>query len=656
MKGEQVQDQITGYEVTRKHDDIVLDYDIRKAAFEEHKNVLQSKNEKTAVALTQITQVEASYRKENVEVCKEAAKKEDIRAKGLSSDSKELRENNNQLRKTFKDGSNDLKNDQFDNKKFIEKHDDVIQAYTKTIERYNNLLGEVERVRNDTQGEVNRIKIDMFDEEHNSLSLMNDSENTTNNVASLTEASKRLRTQLSKLETKYQSFLDTLVGRTNQQEKDIEDLENRIRESAQSVQTLSSDLGTHSKEIDSLHEDVDKENATDLNSRLRQLIDTLIAVDSKRQNVQKNFENAQSTWSIKLQLYIDEASRRSRETARDKRIHEIEKLISKIDQITREIYRLQTEIEMNESKLLIDANLDMAEKEIRRELESTNLKLRWANDERRTILNELEIMLTILRESDIREMQTTEIQEIRIQIEEITHIITQMDTEIRDLEDEIGTADKKVNELRDLLEQKNSEISELNSILKERESRINQLKKELGFKTKAKFKVMKGDTVDEMLAEYLNIANCRVPVRRLGNGFYLFGTKKIYAKIMNGKLVVRVGGGYMIIDEFVATYEEPELNKLYKICEREGVESIQELDLEEITGIHANNSKGGMSPGGRSPKGKSPKGKSPLGKASPGRASPNNRSFKGASSAAMNGTTRSPRVTAAALKNARNMQ
>jgi hypothetical protein len=63
-----------------------------------------------------------------------------------------------------------------------------------------------------------------------------------------------------------------------------------------------------------------------------------------------------------------------------------------------------------------------------------------------------------------------------------------------------------------------------------------------------------------MLAEY--IPGCRVPIKKLYEGYYLFGTKKIYAKIMNGKLVIRVGGGYMIIEEFIATYEEPELLKL----------------------------------------------------------------------------------------------
>jgi hypothetical protein len=91
-----------------------------------------------------------------------------------------------------------------------------------------------------------------------------------------------------------------------------------------------------------------------------------------------------------------------------------------------------------------------------------------------------------------------------------------------------------------------------------------------------------------MLARYLQ--DCPVPVRRLGGGFYLFGTRKIYAKIMNGRLVVRVGGGYMFISEFITSYSDPEIAKLSKICEKLGINSIWDLDLEEIYYSKAGNS------------------------------------------------------------------
>lgn len=50
----------------------------------------------------------------------------------------------------------------------------------------------------------------------------------------------------------------------------------------------------------------------------------------------------------------------------------------------------------------------------------------------------------------------------------------------------------------------------------------------------------------------------------MASGKYLFGTKQILAKIINGKLVIRVGGGYMSIDEFIETYGRIEMLKLQK--------------------------------------------------------------------------------------------
>lgn len=49
---------------------------------------------------------------------------------------------------------------------------------------------------------------------------------------------------------------------------------------------------------------------------------------------------------------------------------------------------------------------------------------------------------------------------------------------------------------------------------------------------------------------------------------------------MNGKLVIWVGGGYMIIEEFISTYAQAELLKLEQLAKWEGVQSFMELDLE----------------------------------------------------------------------------
>ena len=56
-----------------------------------------------------------------------------------------------------------------------------------------------------------------------------------------------------------------------------------------------------------------------------------------------------------------------------------------------------------------------------------------------------------------------------------------------------------------------------------------------------------------------------MPIRRLGDGFYLFGTRKIFAKVLNNKLVVRVGGGFMSFTEFIDTYAVVELKKIHDL-------------------------------------------------------------------------------------------
>ena len=60
----------------------------------------------------------------------------------------------------------------------------------------------------------------------------------------------------------------------------------------------------------------------------------------------------------------------------------------------------------------------------------------------------------------------------------------------------------------------------------------------------------------------------------------MYGSKKIFAKIMNGKLIIRVGGGYMLIDEFLKNFAEQERDKNGKhVAEEEGIESPQKSKL-----------------------------------------------------------------------------
>lgn len=76
---------------------------------------------------------------------------------------------------------------------------------------------------------------------------------------------------------------------------------------------------------------------------------------------------------------------------------------------------------------------------------------------------------------------------------------------------------------------------------------------------------VKGDEVDMVLADYLNNiidkSKLQVMFIRLNPGVYSFGSKKVCIKVDNGKINIRVGGGYLRIEEFLDKYTTIELEK-----------------------------------------------------------------------------------------------
>jgi hypothetical protein len=129
-----------------------------------------------------------------------------------------------------------------------------------------------------------------------------------------------------------------------------------------------------------------------------------------------------------------------------------------------------------------------------------------------------------------------------------------------------------------ILKQKENELETLEDVLRDKDVVIEGLEKTLGEKAPIltdadrmkkkpsdRYRAITGDIVDELLAKYINSMEISVPIRRLGDGFYLFGTRRIYAKVLNNKLVVRVGGGYMSFTEFIDTYALAELKKINEL-------------------------------------------------------------------------------------------
>ena len=66
---------------------------------------------------------------------------------------------------------------------------------------------------------------------------------------------------------------------------------------------------------------------------------------------------------------------------------------------------------------------------------------------------------------------------------------------------------------------------------------------------------MKDDIVDRKLAEFINNYpdrnKLRIMFMREQAGVYQFGSKKVAVKVEKDNIKIRVGGGYLSIDEFI---------------------------------------------------------------------------------------------------------
>jgi hypothetical protein len=105
----------------------------------------------------------------------------------------------------------------------------------------------------------------------------------------------------------------------------------------------------------------------------------------------------------------------------------------------------------------------------------------------------------------------------------------------------------------------------MGAILEERAHEIDALKQlVLELRQRRPIYVpVKDDPVDQAVAEYVNARDepLMVPLIREEKEIYTFGTKKVFIRLEQGKIIIRVGGGYMQMEEFLEIYTPIELDK-----------------------------------------------------------------------------------------------
>mmetsp|Transcript_36255 Transcript_36255/g.26394 ORF Transcript_36255/g.26394 Transcript_36255/m.26394 type:complete len:106 (+) Transcript_36255:633-950(+) len=66
----------------------------------------------------------------------------------------------------------------------------------------------------------------------------------------------------------------------------------------------------------------------------------------------------------------------------------------------------------------------------------------------------------------------------------------------------------------------------------------------------------------EFINNYPDRQKLKIMFMRESEGVYEFGSRRVAVKVEKGKINVRVGGGYLSLDEFLDQYTPAELEKL----------------------------------------------------------------------------------------------
>jgi len=189
------------------------------------------------------------------------------------------------------------------------------------------------------------------------------------------------------------------------------------------------------------------------------------------------------------------------------------------------------------------------------------------------------------RENKIHELTTKNTDQLR-QLTSLQSVLTaKEDVAVKvDLALDLAEQLKEMNiNLQQSLEKATNTIVEQEEKLLRANLQINDLKKELDEKTEqlitlreqlrmytgvTHYTGFKGDDIDIKLAEFINAHPDGTRLTRLFNrenyGVYTFGSKRITIKLEQEKLIVRVGGGYLVIHEFTELYTPIEFEKFQR--------------------------------------------------------------------------------------------
>lgn len=161
-----------------------------------------------------------------------------------------------------------------------------------------------------------------------------------------------------------------------------------------------------------------------------------------------------------------------------------------------------------------------------------------------------------------------------------TKALTKYDTHLnQNLLKEMNLLSDYILEQSEKLLHSNKLLEKVRDEMEHKDLEAVKLKKMIIEARPEQYRADNDDPIDLAIGEFINQREepLMVPFTRENQGVYLFGTRRIFVKVEQGKLIFKCGGGYMLPEELVAVYSHSELEK--NMAKRKA--SMQQLTLKD---------------------------------------------------------------------------
>ena len=214
------------------------------------------------------------------------------------------------------------------------------------------------------------------------------------------------------------------------------------------------------------------------------------------------------------------------------------------------------------------------------EFAKATVKMQQEASKARSLLGDSEAALkklhaaneSLMRENSSLKVQSAEQRQTLVQLHDEKNTWKASSTRTRESRESVSRLRHDIDYLADSLLRAGERSFEANRLLprlkgqlEERDAEVEVLRGMVSDyqRGKPEYVPVKDDPVDAAVASFVNESG-HLPVSfcRQDEGLYLFGTKRVFIKLENGNIVIRVGGGYMRVEEFVQIYTPLELGKL----------------------------------------------------------------------------------------------